>query len=173
MSAPVHVGIDVSKLRLDVCILPSRQLFSVDNTAVGHRQLLEKLKPWNPVRVVVESTGGDETPVAQALIVAGLPTARVHPGRVRNFARSQGQLAKTDALDAEILAKYSAASDSLPLLDITSPKAQELRDLGLIQELLPHHHVTISPRDRSVRLSNSTVDRGRPAECGFPPSRGA
>ena len=129
MSAPVHVGIDVSKLRLDVCILPSRQLFSVDNTAVGHRQLLEKLKPWNPVRVVVESTGGYETPVAQALIVAGLPTARVHPGRVRNFARSQGQLAKTDALDAEILAKYSAASDSLPLLDITSPKAQELRDL--------------------------------------------
>ncbi len=129
MSAPVHVGIDVSKLRLDVCILPSRQLFSVDNTVEGHRQLVEKLKPVNPARVVVESTGGYETPVAQALVVAGLPTARVHPGRVRNFARSQGQLAKTDALDAEILAKYSAASDSLPLLDVTSPKAHELRDL--------------------------------------------
>ena len=129
MSAPVHVGIDVSKLRLDVCILPSRQLFSVDNTVEGHRQLVEKLKPVNPARVVVESTGGYETPVAQAPVVAGLPTARVHPGRVRNFARSQGQLAKTDALDAEILAKYSAASDSLPLLDVTSPKAHELRDL--------------------------------------------
>ena len=129
MSAPVHVGIDVSKLRLDVCVLPSRQLFSVDNTPAGHRQLIEKLKPLNPARVVVESTGGYETPVAQALVVAGLPTARVHPGRVRNFARSQGQLAKTDSLDAEILAKYSAASDTLPLLDITSPKAHELQGL--------------------------------------------
>ena len=101
----------------------------MDNTAVGHRQLIEKLKPFSPARIVVESTGGYETPVAQALVVAGLPTARVHPGRVRNFARSQGQLAKTDALDAEILAKYSAASDSLPLLDITSPKAHELQGL--------------------------------------------
>ncbi len=129
MAAPAHVGIDASMLRRDGCILPSRQLFRVDNTIEGHRQLVEKRTPLNPARVVVESTGGYETPVAQALVVAGLPTARVHPGRVRNFARSQGQLAKTDALDAEILAKYSAASAALPLRDITSPKAHELRDL--------------------------------------------
>ena len=163
MSAPVHVGIDVSKLRLDVCVLPSRQLFVFDNTPDGHRELVAALTPLNPVRVVVESTGGYETPVAHALVHVGLPTARVHPGRVRKFAQSQGQFAKTDPLDAAVLARYSAASDALPLLAVTTPEAQELRDLVSRRRQLVEADVAESNRrDKGLAApAQKSIDRVR------------
>ena len=128
-TTPVHVGIDVSKRQLDVCILPSRQIFSCENTPQGHRQLIKKLTTLKPTRVVLESTGGYEDAIVSALVKAGIPTSRAHPGRVREYARSQGQLAKTDRLDAEILAKYSTVCTTLRLVTPTTPESQELRDL--------------------------------------------
>ena len=146
MSDAIHIGIDVSKQRFDVCVLPSRQMFSCDNTVSGRQQLLKTIAPLHPTRVVVESTGGYETPLVHDLLLAQLPTARAHPGRVRDFARSQGQLAKTDTLDAEILARYSAASVDLRLTRPITPQALDLQSLVSRRRQLVEAHTAESNR---------------------------
>ena len=129
MSEPVHVGIDVAKQRLDLAILPSRQSFVFDNTPEGRQKLIAAIAPLHPTRIVLESTGGYEQPLVVALIEAGLPVARVNPARTRAFARSQGQLAKTDRIDAHLLARYSMASESLRTVDAKTLETQGLREL--------------------------------------------
>jgi transposase len=91
--------------------------------------LVTRLVETQPFRIVLESTGGYEQPLVIALLEAGLPVARVNPARSRAFARSQGQLAKTDAIDALMLARYSKASESLRTIDVKTLETQGLRDL--------------------------------------------
>jgi transposase len=96
------VGIDVAKAALDVCIGSEGTAFSIANEEVGIRQLLRALTPAD--FVIMEATGGLEVPIASALASAGLAVAIVNPRQVRDFARATGRLAKTDRLDAQILA---------------------------------------------------------------------
>ena len=98
------VGIDVAKAALDVFIGSGGGAFSVANDEVGIRELLRQLTPAD--FVILEATGGLEVPVASALATAGLAVAIVNPRQVRDFARATGRLAKTDRLDAEILARF-------------------------------------------------------------------
>jgi transposase len=105
-STPVTVGIDVAKARLDVAVRPQEEAWAVPNDEGGIAALVARLAPLAPVLVVLEATGGLEVPAAAALAGAGLPVAVVNPRQVRNFARAVGQLAKTDALDAQILARF-------------------------------------------------------------------
>ena len=98
------VGIDVAKAALDVFIGSGGGAFSVANDEVGIRELLRQLTPAD--FVILEATGGLEVPVASALAQAGLAVAIVNPRQVRDFARATGRLAKTDRLDAEILARF-------------------------------------------------------------------
>src|SRR5260370_30480181 len=98
------VGIDVAKVALDVFIGSAGGAFSVANDEVGIQELLRQMKPAD--FVIVEATGGLETPVAGALAAAGIPVAIVNPRQVRDFARATGKLAKTDRLDAEVLARF-------------------------------------------------------------------
>lgn len=110
-SSPVHVGIDVSKARLDVHVLPGSQpglSFSLENTPQGSDQLLQKLMPLDVSLVVVEATGRYQRRVAAELLSAGIPVAVVNPRQARDFARSLGKLAKTDAIDAEVLARFAS-----------------------------------------------------------------
>jgi transposase len=100
------VGIDVSKDSLDVCVLPSAETFRISNNAAGIAELLTRLQPLLPERVVMEATGGYETAVAVALFVADFKVCVVNPLQVRNFARADGQLAKTDRIDAAVIAKF-------------------------------------------------------------------
>ncbi len=102
------VGIDVSKAWWDIAVLPSGESWRMANSAAGLDELLHQLKGLNGemVRIVVESTGGYEAQLVAGLGAAGWPVARVNPRRVREFARSTGQLAKTDRLDARILAHF-------------------------------------------------------------------
>ena len=111
------VGIDVAKAALDVFIGSDGAAFSVANDEVGIRELLGQLKPTN--FVILEATGGLETPVASALAAAGIAVAIVNPRQVRDFARATGRLAKTDALDAEVLARFGEAvrPQARPLAD--------------------------------------------------------
>jgi transposase len=111
------VGIDVAKAALDVFIGSDGAAFSVANDEVGIRELLGQLKPTD--FVIVEATGGLETPVASALAAAGIAVAIVNPRQVRDFARATGRLAKTDALDAEVLARFGEAvrPQARPLAD--------------------------------------------------------
>jgi transposase len=101
------VGIDVAKVTLDVFIGPAGAAFSVANDEVGIRELLRQLKPAD--FVILEATGGLEVPVASALATAGIAVAIVNPRQVRDFARATGRLAKTDRLDAEVLARFGEA----------------------------------------------------------------
>ena len=103
------VGIDVAKAHLDVAELPSTEQWGCSNDEAGIAALVERVRSASPVRVVLEATGGYELPVAAALAAAGLPVSVVNPRQVRDFARSTGQLAKTDALDALVLARFAQA----------------------------------------------------------------
>jgi transposase len=104
-----YVGIDIGKARLDVAVGKSGEEWSADNDPTGIFSTVEHLIRLRPALIVMESTGGLEVPLMLALSKAGLPFAQVHPGRVRNFARSTGLLAKTDKLDAHMLAHFAEA----------------------------------------------------------------
>lgn len=100
------VGIDVSKDTLDVCVLPTGEAFQVSNDTAGIVELLTRLQPMSPERVVMEATGGYEVEAAVALFLAEFKVCVVNPLKVRNFARADGQFAKTDRIDAGIIAKF-------------------------------------------------------------------
>ena len=104
-----YVGIDVAKGRLDVAIGEQGEYWDVTNDEKGIRKLVERMKEVKPSLIVLESTGGLELVVLTELCEAGLAVAMVNPGRVREFARSIGLLAKTDKLDARLLARFAKA----------------------------------------------------------------
>jgi transposase len=106
----VVVGIDVSKNQLDVHVLPSQAIFSVSRDGPGLESLVCKLEALQPQIIVMEATGGFETIVAAALAAARLPLAIVNPRRIRAYAQALGQLAKTDRLDAAVIAAYGQAA---------------------------------------------------------------
>ena len=103
---PVFVGIDVAKAQLDLALRPGGR-FSVANDEAGVAQILDRLRAVSPALVVLEATGGLEIPLTGALAAAGMPVVVVNPRQVRDFAKATGQLAKTDALDAQVLAQFA------------------------------------------------------------------
>jgi transposase len=102
------VGIDVSKDRLDVCVLPQNEAFSVSRKPEGLAELIERLKPLSPKLVVVEATGGYEMAVSASLAAACMPLAVVNPAQVRHYAQALGKRAKSDPIDAHVLARFGA-----------------------------------------------------------------
>jgi transposase len=106
MTTSSYVGIDVSKDRLDVAVLGEECGWQVDNTQAGIAKLVQQMQKICPTLIVVEATGGYQRAVVDALFVAGLAVAVVNPARVRQFARACGLLAKTDKLDAQVLAVF-------------------------------------------------------------------
>lgn len=123
---PCFVGIDVAKGASVVALAPQGETFTVEHTPDALAALAQRLKKLRPVRVVMEATGGYETPVVAQLAAAKLPVVVVNPRQVRDFARSTGELAKTDRVDARILAQFAEAikTEVRPLPD---PAARELR----------------------------------------------
>jgi transposase len=103
----VFVGIDVSNAQLDVAVRPEGQGFSVRNDEPGRGTLVGRLRELQPSLVVLEATGGLEVAVVGALAAAGIPVVVANPRQVRDFAKATGQLAKTDRLDAQILARFA------------------------------------------------------------------
>jgi transposase len=99
-------GIDVAKAALVVATRPSGERWTVANDETGIRQLVERLRPLGPELIVLEATGGYELLGVAALAAAGLPVVVVNPRQVRDFAKATGQLAKTDGLDADLLALF-------------------------------------------------------------------
>lgn len=105
----ITVGIDVSKVRLDVAVRSSGEQFVVERSAKGLDDLVARLKTIAPTLVALEATGGFETVVTAALAAAGLPVAVVDPSKVRAFAAAIGQRAKTDQIDAALIAHFAEA----------------------------------------------------------------
>jgi len=110
MDATVVVGIDVSKDQLDVHVRPSGDAFAVPRHGKGIAELIDRLAPLGPGVVALEATGGFETIVAAGLSGAGLPVVVVNPVQVRAFAKALGQRAKTDPIDAAVIAHFAEAT---------------------------------------------------------------
>ena len=125
---PIFVGIDVSKDKLDVAFWPSGKPFVVDRNAKGLKDLCLRLNALNPVTVALEATGGFETVVAASLAAAGLPVAVVNPAQVRAFAKALGKRAKTDPIDAQIIARFADAAKPA-IRPLASAETQMLADL--------------------------------------------
>jgi transposase len=124
----IVVGIDVSKDRLDVHVLPGGESFAVSRDAAGLEALDARLRPLSPRTVAVEATGGFETVVAASLAAASLPVVVVNPAQVRAFAQALGKRAKTDPIDAAVIARFVEATrpEVRPLPDA---ETQALSDL--------------------------------------------
>jgi transposase len=123
MAESPFVGIDVSKEHLDVASSDHSQVRTVPNNATGISTLTAQFQSLQPILIVVESTGGYEAPLVAECFTAGLPIARVNPGRVREFAKSLGQLAKTDHLDAQLLVRFAQAIRP-PIVQLPAVEAQ-------------------------------------------------
>jgi transposase len=106
-SSGTYVGIDVSKAKLDVAIFGEKQAWQVTNTKEGIQKLAQQMQKVCPELIVVEATGGYQRAVVDALFQIGFPVSVVNPARVRQFARACGLLAKTDKLDAFVLAEFA------------------------------------------------------------------
>jgi transposase len=112
----IFVGVDVSKARLDVAVRPSGETVTVRHDEAGIAGLVTRLQAWQPAAVVLEATGDLESAVVSAFAAVGLPVHVVNPRHVRDFARATGRLAKTDALDAQLLAQFGEVLRPAPRL---------------------------------------------------------
>lgn len=142
------VGIDVSKDRLDVHVEPTGEAFAVARDAAGLEALAERLRALSPKLVAVEATGGFETVVAASLAAASLPVVVVNPAQVRDFAKALGKRAKTDPIDAAVIARFVAATD---------PEVRPLPDeeTRLLADLVTRRrqiiHMIVAERQREKR----------------------
>ncbi len=113
-SNEVFIGIDVSKARLDVAVHGQPQTWQVENNEPGLAELIQRVRALAPTLILLEATGGFELHLVAELCAAQLPTVVTNPRRARNFARSMGKLAKTDTIDARLLAQMGAALRPAP-----------------------------------------------------------
>jgi transposase len=132
------VGIDVAKARLDIAVRPSAEQWTARNDEAGIEQWVARLKELGPTLVVLEATGGLEIPLAAALTAAGVPLAVINPRQARDFAKAVGQLAKTDALDAQLLARFAEAVRPVPR-PVPATEAQALAALPTVRRRVEAH----------------------------------
>lgn len=128
VTSHAFVGIDVAKHSLDVCLLSEDRCFTIPNSSSGFKQLLERLPAPGSCLITIEATGGYQQRVVGALVSAGHRVAVVNPRQVRDFARGLGILAKTDRLDARVIARFGQHAGPRPV-EIGSEKQAELREL--------------------------------------------
>jgi transposase len=148
------IGIDVSKQLLEVAAHESDYQYRCANKVSGFGQLIAELISLRPALIVIEATGGLETGVVSALAAAGLPVVMINPRQVRDFARALGQLAKTDRLDARVLAHFAAAIRP-PLRPIKAKEQQELDALtGRRGQLVG---ILADEKNRRVSAASDTV----------------
>lgn len=157
----VYVGIDVSKDRLDVHVRPSGEAFAVARDGKGLEQLIDRLRIVSPVLVAVEATGGFETIVAAALAGAHLPLAVINPAQIRHFAQAVGKRAKTDPIDAAVIARFAEAvkPEPRPLPDEEARLLAELvaRRRQIIETLVAERQREKRADSVRVRKSHARV----------------
>ena len=151
-----YIGVDVAKAHVDVAVRPSGARWDVSRDEAGVRQLVSRLKALEPVMVLLEASGGLELPLVAALAAEAVPVVVVNPRQVRDFARATGKLAKTDALDAAVLAHFAA---------VVRPPVRPLRDaetqvLGSL--VARRHQVMTMLVSEKNRLSSAAAAAVRP-----------
>lgn len=148
------VGIDVSKDRLDVHVCPSGQAFSIARDAKGLHQLVERLRGVEPSLIAVEATGGFEMIVAAAIGVAQLPVVVVNPAQVRHFAQAVGKRAKTDPIDAAVIARFAEAVKP-ELRELPDEAARSLSEL--VSRRVQIIEMLVAERQREKRAATVRV----------------
>ncbi|WFU30471.1 IS110 family transposase [Bradyrhizobium brasilense] len=150
----IYVGIDVSKDRLDVHVRPSGEAFAVARDGKGLEELVARLQAISPALIAVEATGGFETIVAAALAGARLPLVVVNPAQIRHFAQAVGQRAKTDPIDAAVIARFVEAVQP-------EPRAMPDQEARLLAELVSRRRqiieMIVAERQREKRAENVRV----------------
>lgn len=151
------IGIDVSKERLDVHLRPSGEAFAVGRDGESLAALIDRLAALGPALVVLEATGGFEVTVAASLAAAGMPLAVVNPRQIRDFARATGQLAKTDALDAKVIARFAETIRPEPR-PVPDEQARALGELVARRRQLVE--MMIAERNRRRQLTSRRLIKG-------------
>ena len=152
--AQVYVGIDVSKDRLDVHVLPLGEAFAVARDGAGLADLIGRLALLSPALVAVEATGGFETVAAAAIAGAGLPLVVVNPAQVRHYAQALGRRAKTDPIDAAMIARF---------VEATRPEVRPLPDAAtrLLSDLVARRRqiieMIVSEKNRQRRTTVTRI----------------
>lgn len=173
MRDATFAGIDVAKASLDLAERPAGTHARHANDAAGIAAICARLREQSPTLVVLEATGGLEVPLAAALAVAGLPVAEVNPRQVRDFAKAVGQLAKTDALDAHLLARFAEVvrpeprplpdADAQNLSAVLARRQQVIAILVAEQQRLPTTTAILRPRVEAhiawLRQERDELDR--------------
>ena len=168
--APVFVGVDVSKLMLDVAVHPTGAVWRVANDTAGIADLVAQLQSLRPAKICFEATSTLHWELMAALLDAGQPAAMANPAHVRHFARAEGHLAKTDRVDAQVLARFAEAIGP-PVRPGASPRLRTLQALvgrrrqlvlGLVRE--GNQRRTAHPRSSRIltRISRCRRRRSRP-----------
>ena len=147
----IYVGIDVAKAQVDVAIRPTDDRWEVSHDETGVRQLVSRLKTREPVMVLLEASGGLEVPLVAALAAEAVPVVVVNPRQARDFARATGKLAKTDALDAAVLAHFAEAVRP-PVRPLRDAETQALNSLAARR----HQVMTMLVSEKN-RLSAATI----------------
>ena len=151
-----YVGIDVAKAQVDVAIRPTNDRWEIPRDEAGIRKLVSQMKTLEPVMVLLEASGSLELPLVAALAAESVPVVVVNPRQVRDFARATGKLAKTDALDAAVLAHFAEA---------VRPPVRPLRDAEtqLLNSMAARRHqvMTMLVSEKN-RLSAATTVAVRP-----------
>ena len=153
-----YIGIDVAKAQVDVAVRPTGVRWEVPNDEAGARQLVSRLKALEPVMVLLEASGGLELPLVAALAAEAVPVVVVNPRQVRDFAKATGKLAKTDALDASVLAHFA---------EVVRPPVRPLRDaetqvLGsLVARRRQVTTMVVSEKNRLSAATTATAVRPR------------
>src|SRR3977135_3177259 len=157
-------GIDVSKDRLDVMVLPEEQCSSVSNDATGWDKLIEQLRGSSIAAIGIEASGGYERGVMRALLAANLPVRQVNPFKLRQFARASGVLAKNDPLDARMIASFVAIMPTRPA-QRQAPAAERLTEMLAVRRQLSAEKVAAENASRLLedamlrRLSRRRITR--------------
>ena len=180
----IYVGVDVSKDRLDIAVRPSGEAFVVTRDGMGLNELVDRLLVWAPALFAVEATGGFETIVAAAIAGANLPLAVVNPAQVRHFAQAVGQRAKSDPIDAAVIARFAEAvkpeprpvrdADARLLMELVSRRVQIIEmlvaerqrekraDAVRVRKSLARHIATLEKELPVIDRDIDTLVRGSP-----------
>ena len=158
-------GIDVSKDRLDITVLPDEQCSSVSNDAAGWAELVEQLRGSSITAIGVEASGGYERGVVRALLAAGMSVRQINPFKLRQFAKASGTLAKNDRLDARMIASFVAIMPTRPA-QRQAPMIEQLAAMLTVRRQL-------SDAESRHRECVQTAGRRDAATSFSPPSRWA
>ena len=162
MDKGTFIGVDIAKASFEFVAYGDDRHFNLSNDEGGIQKAVKQMEKLSPELIVLEATGGFELPLVAALSMAELPVVVINPRQVRNFAKATGHLAKTDAIDAEVLAHYGA---------VVNPAVRSIPDaeMMILKEIVSRRQqlvgILVAERNRLGAAHNHSGERGHSTAC--------